>query len=376
METQRLTADHVKLGIPLPGDVYDEAGRLLLSTGFVITDQPMLEALLERGMYVDIRTLAAFHRGSNEVPEAERTFDPFQIRDSLRKRLNRVLRTLHETADASGQITALAAAIHELAATDAEGAIASVILDEDESYAIRHSLQAAVLAELTATALGWPDGRRLSAVCAALTMNAAMLDLQNRLVGQATPLTPQQQELVRAHAFAAVDLLRRAGVTDGEWLAAVQEHHEHRGGDGYPAGVAQPGEIAQLLHIVDTFGALSSPRGDRRAQVPPQAIRTIFALEGQGPQAAIVGALVRVLGVFPPGTFVTLVNHETAVVCRHGAAANAPLVASVTSGSGNRYMKPVPRDTGHKEMAITGLVARDGVSVGYDLGTLWVKRIQ
>lgn len=375
METQRLTASHVKLGEPLPGDIYDETQHLLLSAGFVITDESMLETLLARGMYVDIQTFKDYYGGTGEAAvAAERKFDPFQVRDSLKKRLNRILRGLHDIKDAGEQIAGLAATIRNLTTTDAEGAIASGMLDQDESYSVRHSVQTAVLCDLAAAALGWPDARRQSIVCAALSMNAAMLDLQNKLVDQATPLTPQQQQTVQAHPEAAGDLLRQAGVSDPDWLAAVKEHHERSGGKGYPARLAEPGEIARLLHIADAFGALISPRSDRRLQPPPQAIRTVFAEEGQGPDGAFAGALVKVLGVFPPGTFVKLANNETAVVYRRGSAANAPLVGSLVGNSGNPYMKPVPRDTGRKEFAIAGLVGRDKVSVGYDLATLWVTR--
>lgn len=376
IETQRLSASHVKLGTPLPGDVYDEAGHLLLSAGFVINDGHLLDALLTRGMYVDIRTFEAFYRGMSDSGAAEKTFDPFQVRDSIKRRLNRVLRRLHEITDADEQIRSLAAAVHELAAADAEGAIASVILDNDESYAIRHSVLTAVLTDLTATVLGWPDEQRLGETCAALSMNATVLDQQNRMFDQATPLTPQQQEVVHAHPAATCDLLQKAGVDDQEWLKAVLEHHERDGGAGYPAHLQCPGDKGRLLHLVDTFGALIASRADRKALTPAQAVRTLFAAEGTGPHGALVGALIKVLGVLPPGTFVKLANHETAVVCRHGAAAGAPVVAAVASSSGSRYMKAEQRDTQHKEWAITGVVSRAEVAVGYDLGTIWVKRIR
>lgn len=375
METQRLSASHVKVGEPLPGDIYDETAHMLLSAGFVITDQAMLEALLSRGMYVDIKTFNTHYSGATEpVAVIEKKFDPFHIRDSLKKKLNRTLRSLHQIKDAETQIADLAATIRQLTGTDAEGAVASGILDQDESYAIRHNLQSGILCDLVATALEWPNDKRQSAVCAALTMNAGILDLQNKLVHQKTPLTPQQEQLVIEHPEGTHDMLREAGVSDPAWLAAVKEHHERGDGKGYPSHLTQPGEIGRMLHIVDTFGALIAPRGDRPMQTPPQAIRTIFAEEGQGPNGAFAGALVKVLGVFPPGTFVKLANNEMAVIYRRGAAADTPLVGSLTSQTGNPYMKPVPRDTRNKDFAIKGLVARDKVSTGYDLATLWVTR--
>jgi HD-GYP domain-containing protein (c-di-GMP phosphodiesterase class II) len=378
MQTQRLTASHVKVGRPLPGDVYDEGGHLLLSAGFVIESDSQLETLLSRGLYVDIAAFQA-HFGNSAAalspPPETRKFDPFLLRDSLKKRLNRALRSLVEDPGAIAHIKEVAADIHELAGTDPEGAVAAGLLDEDENYSIRHSVLTAILCDLTATALGWPADRQSSVVCAALSMNATVLDLQNRLVDQAEALNPQQRDLVHGHPAAAAGRLREAGVDDPLWLAAVLEHHELDGGAGYPGGLTRPDETGQLVRLADVLGALVSPRGDRKALPPPQAVRALYTREVQGPCAALAGALVKVLGLFPPGTFVKLANGEIAVVHRHGAVANAPLVASITNGTGNPYMKPLRRDTQHKEFAVGGLTLRGKLRTGYDLGMLWIRTL-
>jgi HD-GYP domain-containing protein (c-di-GMP phosphodiesterase class II) len=373
-DRQRLTASHVKVGCPLPGDTYDESGHLLLSAGYVMTSESQLETLLTRGLYVDIAVFQArfANAGSTPTPEPNK-FDPFLLRDSLKKRLNRALRALAAEPDAVVQIREIAAAIHELASTDPEGAIASGLLDDDNNYSVRHSVSTAILCDLTSRALEWPDDRRGSLVCAALTMNAPVLDLQNKLVGQAEALTPKQQDMVRHHPEVAAAILREVGVDDPVWIAAALEHHVHVGGSGYPHGVARPGKEGQLVRLADVFGALVSPRGDRKALTPPQAIRSLLLQEAQKPCAGLASALIKTLGLFPPGTFVKLANGEIAVVHRRGCAPNAPLVASIASGTGNPYMKPVRRDTERKDFAIAGLIPRGKVTTGYDLGVLWVR---
>lgn len=375
-DRQRLTASHVKVGLPLPGDTFDEGGHLLLSAGFVISTESQLEMLLARGIYVDIATFQArfANSGATSSPEA-RKYDPFLVEESLKKRLNRALRGMGTDPGAVLQIKEIAAAIQELTAMDPEGAIAGCLLDEDESYSIRHSLFAAILCDLSSTALGWPAGKRLSAVCAALSMNAAMLDLQNKLVTQADSLSPKQQSLLRGHPETAAAILRDAGVDDPLWLQAVLEHHELFGGNGYPGGVKQPGEVGQMVRVTDVFGALISPRGDRKPLTPPQAIRTLIAQEGSRPCAIFAGVLTKVVGVFPPGTFVKLANGEIAVVYRQGPVPNAPLVASLVGSTGNRYMKPVRRDTQRQDFAIAGLVQQGHQTTGYDLGMLWVRTL-
>ena len=44
METCRLNSAHVRIGVPLPGNVYDSAGQLLLSKGHVPENQAQIDA--------------------------------------------------------------------------------------------------------------------------------------------------------------------------------------------------------------------------------------------------------------------------------------------------------------------------------------------
>ena len=62
MERCRLTASYIHVGVPLPGAVYDEPGNLLLNKGYVIKQPEQMEALLSRGMYVDVEQFNTIFR--------------------------------------------------------------------------------------------------------------------------------------------------------------------------------------------------------------------------------------------------------------------------------------------------------------------------
>jgi HD-GYP domain-containing protein (c-di-GMP phosphodiesterase class II) len=78
-------------------------------------------------------------------------------------------------------------------------------------------------------------------------MNLSIVELQGQLAIRGGRLNRVQTDLIRAHPAASADLLRRAGVADPVWLEAVEQHHEEVGGGGYPKGVAEPSEVAQML---------------------------------------------------------------------------------------------------------------------------------
>jgi HD-GYP domain-containing protein (c-di-GMP phosphodiesterase class II) len=375
METCRLSTSHVRIGVPLPGDIFDEAGNMLLSKGYVLTSESQIAALLARGMYVELATFEAFLRTSSDgaAGATASKFDPFLIRSTLKIRLHRLLNGTLDSSTKPAQLGTLADDVAHLVDADADAAIAASFLDRDDaSYATGHCLNAAILCALAAHRLEWGTERRRSVVCAALTMNLGMLDLQHRLLRQATPLTAAQREQLQAHPEAACAGLEKIGVDDAIWLAAVRQHHETPDGQGYPAALAAPSEEAGLVRLSDIIDARTANRADRRALPAAQVIRTLFVEEGQGPFAHLVGALVKLLGLYPPGSFVRLANNEAAVVFRHGSASNTPIVAAITAAAGMPLMQPIRRETQRKDLAIAAALTADKLTLGYDLAKLWI----
>lgn len=375
METCQLSTSHVRLGVPLPGNVYDSAGMLLLSKGHILDNQAHIDHLLARGMYVEVSVFEAMFKTSSAAPAPviENKFDPFLARNTLKISLNRLLRGVIDASATVQQIVDFAHHLQAFAYADADAAIAASLLDhQEETYVVAHSLSTATLCALLGKRLDWPEQRLSSTVCAALTMNLGMFDLQQRLLRQATPLTAAQLEQVHAHPEASLAALQKIGVSDPVCLEAVRQHHEKPAGAGYPQKMGEPSEESQMLRLFDNLTARAVARADRRPLALAQIVRTLFVEEGQGACAALVAALVKMLGLYPPGSFVKLENNELAVVFRPGLESNSPAVAAVTSASGAPTMQPVRRDTHRKGFAIAAAVAYDKVSVGYDLGKLWV----
>lgn len=162
--------------------------------------------------------------------------------------------------------------------------------------------------------LGWDTGAQSSLLRAALTMNVARAELQALMAEQGEPPTGKQLEHIRAHPRGAVQALKRAGVTDPLWLDTVANHHERDDGQGYPGGLKPVPEPARVLRCVDVLMAKISPRAKRAAMAPQNAARQLFQQEGG---QALTTALIRPIGVYPPGTLVTLKSGEVGPRPRH-----------------------------------------------------------
>ena len=94
---------------------------------------------------------------------------------------------------------------------------------------------------------------------------------------------------------------------------------------------------------VDIFTARLSRRRTRSPLSPLQAAKR--ACIGPGGKLDEIGsALLKSMGLYPPGTFVELANGEIGIVVARGVRADLPRVASLRSADGNVFMSPMLRD--------------------------------
>lgn len=359
MKLLRLYAHEIRLHHPLPWGVRNEPGQLLLNKGFVPTETSQVEALLERGVYVDADEYERENR--RQMEDQASVFDPFSLWAGIQRRVGALLRNCTD-AGFAGHVQHIGRDIVGAIGHSVDVGKFEMVHNESPNYAVTHSLQAACVAALVAERLGWSAADRATVINAALTMNVAMIELQNELAQQTTPLSAQQRQQIAEHPRRGRELLERAGVTDQDWLRAVEFHHVTEGGKPLPQDLGQAGELACLIHYVDVYLAKLSSRASRSALPPNAAAREMFVGAG-GAQNIYAAAIVKEMGIYPPGCFVKLVNGETAVVVRSGEAANSPRVCSLVSADGRVYVDPIPRDTAKAEFKVTQAVARNNVLV-------------
>ena len=137
-------------------------------------------------------------------------------------------------------------------------------------------------------------------------------------------------------------MLEAGGVRDEDWLCAVEQHHERPDGNGYPLGRSDIDEKARLLRLADSYCAKLSPRATRPALTPDRAGRELFLREATNPMAH---ALIKELGLYPPGCYVRLASGETGIVLRRGPTMLTPVVAAVTWRTGEPRRELLRRDT-------------------------------
>ncbi len=357
-------SDLIRVGEPLPFRVLDAQARLLLNEGQVLLGEAQREMLIERGAWAErVRVVAERDRraaaagGASAVPSGQRRRTLFDAWEQCVWDLDALLRQAGRHAGVGAALAAFVQAQIALVDRDPDIALFMAVRQDDRRfalYALTHGLHTATVALLAARALGWSPAQQASLVGAALTMNVSILELQAHMAEQDTPPTQKQLEQIRSHPLRSLKLLRDAGVDDAAWLEAVLDHHEHRDGSGYPRGRRDPGELPLLLRAADVFMAKISPRALRPPLLPQVAARQLFQQEAGGPVAA---ALIKSLGIYPPGDLVQLRSGEAAVVTHRGSTGAAPRVAAISDARGRPVAGTTPRDTSDPAWAITGALA-------------------
>ena len=263
------------------------------------------------------------------------------------------------------------ASLIELLDGDADDALLVLVhgaITEVHDYSLRHALLVAIVCELSARHIpSWTPEWRPPLVCAALTMNIAMTQLQNQLATQEGPVSAPQRKQIDGHAAAGAALLKAAGVTDELWLQAVHLHHSSRAG----ALTALPPQeqLARLVQRADIFAARLSPRKRRPAMSATAAAKAAYLDENQRPDEA-GSAIIKALGMYPPGSLVRLRSAEVAVVLRRGRQASQPVVAAIVNPAGNAIAEPILRNTRLQSHEVTGGVAAHEVKVRLNLERL------
>lgn len=195
-------------------------------------------------------------------------------------------------------------------------------------YSASHALVCATLCHILASDFQLAPPERNALVRAAFTMNIGMTALQDQLALQRERPSVAQQEAIRMHPAEGRHTLQGLGIQDALWLDVVGLHHIHTAVQA-PLMEQPPAErLARILATCDRYAAMISPRRNRPGRSVAESVQAIT-----GPQSKLYeqagDALIRSVGLFPPGIYVALSTGETAVVVRRTANIGQPLVATL-----------------------------------------------
>lgn len=366
----KLTKQDIRLGEPIAWNIYNAQGNVLLKKGLRIHSSDRLDQLLRFELYRDPTENAPEPGPDSTLPGTQLAMDPLCKHpfDAL-NRFALELKPRYEAlqlceSDSYRPISLLANQIHELSSESPDCCLGAVHLYYPHSYSLMHPVYSAVMCALTAQVLQYDRERTVSLCSAALTANLGMYRFQDELNQQKAPLDEKQKEKISQHPHRSAQMLQAAGLDNSEWLDMVLQHHERDDRSGYPLGVdseaIHPG--SKIISLADSYLAMISHRAYRSAVQPNVALKNIYKLANKDDPTAFL-AFIKTLGVFPPGTFVTLENGEIAVVTARSEEDSLKCqVLSVYDSKGTPLKSPVIRDTSDPRYAISNTCSLETTS--------------
>lgn len=184
-----------------------------------------------------------------------------------------------------------------------------------------HVVNVAVISLLLGKRLGLAAGALNRLGLGALLHDIGKLALPDRLRWRDDGFTVAERNLFRQHVAHGNALAAQMGL-DEEVSAIIAQHHEYLDGSGFPCQLAGDAVIpaSRIVGLINHYDNLCNPANPVAAVTPHQALSLMFAQSRQKFDAEILGAFIRMMGVYPPGSMVVLTDDRYALVVSTNAA--------------------------------------------------------
>lgn len=184
----------------------------------------------------------------------------------------------------------------------------------NETYS--HGLNVSVLSMMLTKGLDFnPEQARILGL-GALLHDIGLFEVPDRVLKKRPDeYTKPERDLRAMHCEFGLRLGKQLGLPP-EVLLIIFQHHEMTDGSGYPLGlklekISLPARVVALVNFYDN---LCNPVDPTQAMTPHEALSFMFGQRRTKFDALILQQMIRCLGVYPPGSIVTLSNDAIAMV--------------------------------------------------------------
>ncbi len=216
-----------------------------------------------------------------------------------------------------------------------------------------HALNVTIVSMLMARTFGMAEADLMDLGVGALLHDIGKLELPDRVRHREDHFSPAESRAYEEHVGHGVAQARRMGLTPGASMVIAQ-HHEHADGSGFPLklNTDRMTALARIVALVNRYDNLCNPHLAARALTPHEAVSLLFAQWRSRFDTAILGAFIKMMGVYPPGSAVQLTDDRYALVV--AVNSSRPLKPRVLV-----HQSGVPRE----EALILDLEKSDGLGI-------------
>ena len=330
---KRISVDELKVGMYC-ADVLNADGVLILAAHIPVSNLEQISILKRLGvMTVEIDVTKGIDVAPPGPPARATTKGAAAVTESYAEELP-VAKDLYRKTIQSVQhaIKAIklgkAYSTHEIEAT-VKGIVESILRNSDaltnicqirgyNEYVYEHSVNVTILVCALCHIMGYEKDTIIEAGVGAFLHDLGMIWIPENIVNKPDKLSEAESMVIKRHPEYGLEILKdRKGISILSRTIVIQ-HHERLNGKGYPKGLRgdRIHEIGSIAGIADAYDAMTSNRVHRSALTPQQALAFLYSVSDKEFPKKITEHFVKLLGVYPVGSFVRLMGGEMGIVVR------------------------------------------------------------
>ncbi|MEP6874881.1 MAG: HD domain-containing phosphohydrolase [Burkholderiales bacterium] len=216
--------------------------------------------------------------------------------------------------DARAQAEQLAKALVDKMLVDQDMCI-RLLSEAAGDKAAMHAMNVTVISLLMGRSFGLPAADMADLGVGALLHDIGKLELPDRVRHRDDQFSGAELRFYEEHVAQGVGHARKMGLSPGATMVIAQ-HHEHADGSGFPLRVNtdRMTPAARIVALVNRYDNLCNPHHAAKALTPHEALSLLFAQGRAKFDTAVLGAFIRMMGVYPAGSTVQLTDDRYAMV--------------------------------------------------------------
>jgi len=201
-----------------------------------------------------------------------------------------------------------------------------------------HALNVSVISLLMGRTFNLSEAEMVDLGLGALLHDIGKAELPERFRHREEHFSAAEHKLYETHVALGIAQARRMELAPGASLVIAQ-HHELIDGSGFPLKLQSDRTTvpSRIVSLVDRYDKLCNPANPAKAITPHEAVALMFAQGRNKYDPAILGAFIKMMGVYPAGSVVQLTDDRYAMVV--GVNSSRPLKPKVLV-----HEAGVPRD--------------------------------
>jgi len=198
---------------------------------------------------------------------------------------------------------------------DAREICIRVLAEGAGDKASMHAMNVAIISLLMGRCFGFSADEIQDLGVGAMLHDIGKLELPPRLRHREDNFSPSELRVYQEHVETGLVQAKRMGLSAGA-TAVIAQHHEHADGSGFPAALNSDRMTmaARIVALVNRYDNLCNPRLPARALTPHESLSLLFAQGRSKFDTSILGAFIKMMGVYPPGSTVQLTDDRYATV--------------------------------------------------------------